>query len=191
MAEGASNAEVAERTGLHRNTVSRIKHRVEFEPDEDDEPDEPTETADEPETTPADDWGGAVKPALVEALKKNPTGLTVDQLERATGLKRSRVQGGLQNHRGKTFLRSEEGIWTLKHGDATPMPADRQPRTQTPGNLSRDIQANMVAALLRSDQPLSLEDISRTTKIPQSHLFQVLKDEQFERDTDQLYWIKK
>lgn len=48
-----------------------------------------------------------------------------------------------------------------------------------------------VTACVKRDQPADLDDIAGATKIPKAELFQLLKDERFERDTDGFYWIAK
>lgn len=49
---------------------------------------------------------------------------------------------------------------------------------------------DQIESLLRKSQPLSLERIGQLTKQPKVKLFQFLKGEQFERDTDGRYWLK-
>lgn len=49
---------------------------------------------------------------------------------------------------------------------------------------------DQIESLLRKSQPLSLERIGQLTKQPKVKLFQFLKGDQFERDTDGMYWLK-
>ncbi len=70
-----------------------------------------------------------------------------------------------------------------------PAPTKTKPSTKPPADKSR--YQNMVLTLLKTDQPLQLEEIARITKIPQGELFKVLADEKsFERDGDRRYWVR-
>lgn len=169
LSEGVPIVKVAEQLGVHRNTVRKIKQSA--------------------ENGSLDQGGTLVKPKLIEVLGANPDGMTVDELVEATGVDKKRVQGGLFNHRGKAFVRSEAGVWTLAAVEERPQPAT-EPR-KSAAALPLEAQANMIATLLKSDQPLDLAEISRTTRIPQADCFQILKGESFERDTDGMYWIAK
>jgi hypothetical protein len=202
--QGVAVSEIARRLGIHRNSVYCIKkrwHPGDSSPDdESEELDDATDVEDEQGGEENPDWaepdirdddgtpcGSEVKPKVVDALGNYPDGLGVDAIVDLTGLAKKRVQACLVNHRHKSFARDETGIWTLLETASASVGKPSVTPLEGKSNWG-----NMVATLLKSDQPLELKEIASITRIPQADLFKILADETlFERDTDQLYWLAK
>ena len=66
--------------------------------------------------------------------------------------------------------------------------AERQSPAATVISADSDVQ--MLVQVLRREQPLDINELSQITKKSQATLFKLLKGEQFERDTDGMYWLK-